>query len=793
MVVQTASGQAFSDQATQTIGTTYTYTSDNKIQTTTHPNGTVEINYYDERRYLIAKVGVVRTQKPSGIQIRPITYFRVNAHGERVGVFIPDGGCALAVDPNVLPTPLNPPSSRDQHTRFFRDAKGHILVHQDTDNNLKQITYTETGKISRRYKPTTVSNSNKPGDITTHIDETQKEYDALDRETLSTVLRDGVIQDKVATQYDAFTKIAQGPGDGTYPEQFQHDQAARVWMAPNDKKERAKLIGHDAAGNETVGIESLQMDLSAVPYENLPAIMQDRNSLTNEFTETIRDAGSRPVGLVEPSYSENAQTVRPLHQVAWTAFDKKASVTTPANATTNYTHNKFNKLSKQVDPAIPVLDESNNISTVTPKTEFGFNVLGGKIGIKDENNNTQIIERDEANQKTSHVAADGVTYGIETRDVFGNAVAVTDASGNVWKKVFNGKNKVVQVILPSGDTWNYTLNENDFVIKITPPEGSAAGATQYAQGPFGDMSAEFLPEGEAHHYSHDRHHGVLCHKAVNKDGSLAYTVLTPRDFFGKIISKTNGEGSTFSYLYFPNGMLKQLLQLTAGFAGKMLVFDSTINQFTTNTIPTPLQNVTYGYLTSLRPTSITTPQQQLSRTFDIERNILSTTETNAAGRLLRQTVMTYLAMHLPATQTDLGGFSLNTFYTPTLDRRRLQASCGSYALDAYWLYDIARRVLVNGGKFINGKIQSVYIEGGWPYLYPTQGNTFAYQNGELAAQLLYFADYAGGQGNSPLSVTFARDVNGRIATLSTTPYSSSMSDLVLPRQFARSRLRNFDD
>lgn len=249
--------QAFTDNPAVTLGVTYTYTDDNKIKTITYPNNSVEINYYDERRYLVAKAHVTRTQ-PDGTQIRPITYYHVNVHGERVEVFEPAGGCAVNLDPTseIIPDPISI-VAQDRYTRFMRDAKNNILVHADAENNLKQMTHTAAGKMARKYKPTTVADSKGINKRTTHTDETRQTYDELKRLVLSGIYRDGVLQGELAYQHDAFALTASGPGDGTWPEQHKYDKAGKEWATHNSKG-GTKLVGRNAAGEETVTIDSMK-------------------------------------------------------------------------------------------------------------------------------------------------------------------------------------------------------------------------------------------------------------------------------------------------------------------------------------------------------------------------------------------------------------------------------------------------------------------------------------------------------------------------------------------------------
>ncbi len=299
--------QAFADNKPATLGVTYTYTDDHKIKTITYPDGQVKIRYYDERRYLIAEADVVRTQS-DGTQIRPITYYHVSIHGERVETYMPAGGCAVHCDPDVLPTPISIPD-KDRYHRFVRDGRQKILARQDPENNLKQTTYQATGKEARNYKPTTNPKSSAitpPTESVTHIDEKQKVYDALDNLTLITVCRDGETLYQTAYKHDAFNIVAEGPNDGTWPVTHHYDQADRKWFT-TDSKGGQQLQGYTAAADHTLELESRTADFSTLAYADFPALLQQKyNDVRNyEFTQKILDAGGQVTAIVEPGYFDS--------------------------------------------------------------------------------------------------------------------------------------------------------------------------------------------------------------------------------------------------------------------------------------------------------------------------------------------------------------------------------------------------------------------------------------------------------------------------------------------------------
>lgn len=770
---------AFSDNPAATLGVTYTYTDDNKIKSITYPDGQRKIHYYDERRYLIATAEVVRTQQPSGISLRPITYYHHSIHGHRVETYAPQSGCAINLDSTSesAPPPLSS-SEKDRYHRFLHDSRGHVLIKQDPENNAQQFTHTATGKVARAYKPTTNAGPNNTR--VTHLDEKRKSYNVLNQVTLMAVHRDAVLQHQTAYQHDAFQLIAEGPGDGTWPIMHQFDQAGRKWSTV-DAKGATVLIGYNAAHEPTLEIESttLTVNLSTLTYANLSLLMQQqRNSVEQyEFTETIRDAGGRPIAFIEPGYN-NDTLVRPTFQINLNTFDQKKATTTPAGDVTTFEYNAFNKLILQVDPAISVTDAEGNVSTQSAQTVFGYNNQGRKIGERDANGHTELWIPDEANQVVTHQDGTGTAYYTKSRDTFGDDITVTSASGNTWQKTLNGLGKITQMTLPSKDVWNYTVNENSFLIEAAPPAGSAIGITSYAEGPYGDMSAHYQPMGEVDRYTHDRHHAVLSHHAMNTDGSLAYAVSNERDFFGKVISKTDGSGSTYQFNYYNNGVLYQELGVTVTGHGEMPVFDSTTQTFTQNTVAMPLRNTTYSYLTRRRLHTIvdanTVRAQTLTKIFDINRNPIAVSEVNAAGHYLRNTVMTYNARQFAISQTDIH-FSLLTDYDPVGNRRRMTATANGVTHDGWWTYDDADRVLVNDGQMIHGTIQSVYNGGSWGYLLPTaQGNTFSYSNGLRQTQSL-LTERNMSSPTSASAATFYYDVNDQLSTITVSALSTEQA------------------
>lgn len=781
--------QDFVDKPVATLGVTYTYTYDNKIKTITFPDGQMKIRYYDERRYLIAEADVVREQTTptGGVFIRPITYYRPSIHGDRVETFKPLSGCAIDLDPtsDVLPLPLSK-SAQDQCHRFLRDPRRNILVMQDPENNLKQITHTVTGKIARKYKPTT-NETKTAAECVTHVDESKKSYDQLDRLTSVGVYRDGELKHQLDYKHDAFNLIGVGPGDGTYPDQYQFDQAGRKWSVPNDKG-GVQLMGNDAAGNQTVEIGSLKKDLTAVAYTDLQTIMEKSNDVANfEFLETLRDATSRTKGFVEPGYIDptSGTLVRPTFQFTLNNFDKKTSTTNATGDVTAFEYNKLNNLTKQIDPAIQVVDEHGSASTVSAVTEIGYNDSGQKIGVRDANNHTELWARDAAGQVIWHSTADGVHDITNSLDSFGRAVAVITATGGIWRHVFDRRNKIKMEISPSGDAWNFRRNENGFVIEETPPAASALGITRFAQGIYGDMSARYAPGGEAYLYEHDRHHQELMYQPINSDGSVAFTVSYQRDFWGKPIYKQDGSGSTYQYLYYLSGDLKQKKGISVYNHGSMIIFDSPSQNFTPTLVDMPQQNLNYAYLTSRRLHTITdnnaVKPQTLLKLFDLNRRVIFLRETNSSNRALRQMTMAYNARGWPTIQTDID-FLMTNDYDPVGNRRRSYAEAYGLQHEAWYTTDVANRELVNDGVLQNGVIQSTSSnENNWGYLPPSSyGNTFAYAQG-LRNYQAWLTRRSMARYCDAFSGDLGYDINDRVSSVSVVgaaPAASSASSAV---------------
>ncbi|MCX7124492.1 MAG: hypothetical protein NTU49_01810 [Gammaproteobacteria bacterium] len=189
----------------------------------------------------------------------------------------------------------------------------------------------------------------------------------------------------------------------------------------------------------------------------------------------------------------------------------------------------------------------------------------------------------------------------------------------------------------------------------------------------------------------------------------------------------------------------------------MFSFDSVAGTFSPFPVPTPLKNVAYDYINSLRLHAIidsnTVKPQTLTKIFDINRNVISIQEG-----LLRNTVMQYNARGWLTTLSDIN-FLLDCSYDPVGNRRNMNAIFGTLRKNAWNLFNLANRVLVNNGVMINGVIQSVYGEG-FGYFAPSQGNTFSYANGLRNGQSLLvpktMGDYAD---NCHLSAVISYDEN----------------------------------
>lgn len=756
------------------VGYTVTRTPDGLIKTKTDMQGNTEIFYYDERRFLIAHALPVRTARnPDGTttQIRPILYFGCSAHGDRVYRYAPASGCAITLDPTaeIAPKPLST-SDQDQYHLFLRDNKRRIAISENPEHRQKQHTYGKNGKIKRAFHAATNYEKTTPNAAPTkktNLDEVQFEYNTTEKKILQTELRDHTVLSKTEWKRNVQEqKIAEGPGDGTYPKIWKHDSGGYVF-AKQDASGAAVITATNLAGDETVRIQSQTQDLMQTTLADLPTLLDNYDDLINqERVENMVDERGRVTAIFEQAYtdpSDATKVIRPQHQIKHDNFDHKIQTIKPDGSVTDYKRNVLGKTTTQVDRQVAHYqtpqDTALTLSDITTRT--GYNPTGVDIGYQDGNGNAHIKISDEVRQTVSLVAGDGTPHFINTLNTFGHAEKVTSASGNTWEKIHTSRGKITSVTLPHDPdfsdpvTWGFEVNEKDAVIAKIPPKNSVTGSIYYSSDFWGENENTFYPEGNAENIVRNRHGDMLQITAVNSDGTTAYSTQYLRDYFSKLLQTISGSGGITQYHYNFIALLTLARGTTlASDAGKIFAFDSTTNTFPTTPVPASLAWIEYYYITSLRNDRIVdknSPRpQSLKKTFDINRRIVGRNEYALSKNFLTQINSVYNSLGWLLFTQDLGNnnyiFTMRIGHDLASNRIFFNASFTpptEYNFPVathlgYNTFDTADRSLVVDGILNKDGIPVAFNDDRLSgYLPPNQGNAYTYVNGLPKTQKFY--------------------------------------------------------
>lgn len=355
-------------------------------------NGTpVDANTYTYYDVLGRVIGIAEPARDRGdsSMVTPLTRLRRDAYGNLVEQTRYYYGAAGTPTESALPAAQGADVNLDRTTRMFLNNHGHAVRTEDANGADRYASYNALGEVAKEWQ--IVTNSN---DASTDALVTLYQYDKLGRRTATVEpQRSGASPVVVTTlvEYNAFGEVTRKGVNGGRQEQFDYDQAGRMWRT-NSGDGVFKVYAHNLAGQVTAEIRSQQRNLStyvssASAALALPAGEQMR-------TETRYDLLGRVQERRDPSFT---------------------STTGLESINGGFT----------IDPSGPTIRWNRPASAVTPKFEYR---LAGSTG----GYNTRDVQFLAGNQFGVDVAAFAPNTNYEYRVTYariGEVVAYAQAIG----------------------------------------------------------------------------------------------------------------------------------------------------------------------------------------------------------------------------------------------------------------------------------------------------------------------------------------------------------------------------
>ncbi|MBI9049611.1 MAG: hypothetical protein JEZ00_09340, partial [Anaerolineaceae bacterium] len=213
-------------------------------------------------------------------------------------------------------------------------------------------------------------------------------------------------------------------------------------------------------------------------------------------------------------------------------YDTDGHVTSSTNEksqATTFTYDSLGQLSSKVDAA-------NN------ETNFGYNNLGLLVSItnplgivtKKEYNNAGWLLNTIENYDISRTQNEESIYNISTTytyDLAGNVTHITDTYGNMTEYVYDGKNQLIQIILPDNNAINYSY---DVLGNLLEEEDQRGNITTYVYDTRNRLVTITDDNGNNNHISYNANDTIS-----SVTDARGYVTLFEYDGVDRIINTTN--------------------------------------------------------------------------------------------------------------------------------------------------------------------------------------------------------------------------------------------------------------
>lgn len=398
---------------------------------------------------------------------------------------------------------------------------------------------------------------------------------------------------------------------------------------------------------------------------------------------------------------------------SYDAFGEIASETDGRGNTTNLSYNVEGKLILKQDPLVDSTDEHNVTTTIRPTTHYYYDLAGRLVGVEDSYHNINKLvllagsgeEDGEEAVTTKEIHADNGTRVYQT-DIFGDVRTITDERLAVTLNSYDKDGRLTQVIHPTrvgGNspgiflTDNYTYDALGQRIGHTEVYGShtQSEATDYDM--LGRVTRTSDLAGNVTTYSYSWSN-TLANAGTGTVGSWTkqtntasgnYSLETD-DYFGRIVGKTDLGGHVFTYGYNNGG---QLISQTA----------------------TSGENISYLYYGNGYVRSVTDLTLKLVSTFEYDkegnrtRENYSTTDTGLARNDYQAALIQYDALNRIISFTDPKA-TITYKYDANSNRREVKSvytdglGNSGQTQDFWYAYDNMNRFTVTMGQLVNGTV-----------------------------------------------------------------------------------------
>ncbi|WP_341208313.1 LysM peptidoglycan-binding domain-containing protein [uncultured Sphingomonas sp.] len=540
-------------------------------------------------------------------------------------------------------------------------------------------------------------------------------------------------------QYNVHGDMVARAVNGVTQERIDYDRAGRIWRSNSDDGV-TRVYVYDAAGNQTLKIESDGADLSTLTVDQALALTTNQGAVAigtggvgqTVATFTTFDKRGMATATILPPRTGSADTSAATTRT-YNAFGEIASDTDALGNVTSYAYNALGRRTVITHPVVGVTSEAGVTTQTNPIERMFYDISGRLVATQNANGTTttRTLQAGTGYGKGDPlVAAEWRPDGSVTRnayDVFGDLRIATDALGQQQTMAYDAMGRLVQSTSVDGSIDGYAYDSLGRRISHSNSGYQTIEGTAYDVEGRVTGAISFGGDGTTTRYSWDASavttglgaFGAWVETTTYANGR---TIVEATDTFAHLITRTDLGSHVFSYGYDLAGRIKAITtadeQTSYTYANTGLVSTVSVGRGDATTAGSDFLTTNYGYDKRGLKTSEWTRHHKVKEEFQNGvRQAVDTTET------LQNATASYDAMRRMTAWSDAvdrDGAQANPanriayLYDAVGNIRRAEVTynnldangafvAGGYQ-DQWFRYDTLNRVVTNKGALTNGTI-----------------------------------------------------------------------------------------
>lgn len=627
------------------VETKYQYTPCQKVTKVINEDNTEENLFYDERGIKIAETGITRSGKDeneNNVQITPIISYKPNIFGQVVVEQTSPQGAKLN-NSSIIPQ-VSDETIIYEKIKLI-DNRGLIKVKQDGEGNQVAYTYTPTKRIAAKTqkvsswvtaKPTPklftfasdtkMTNENPIEDSfviisrnenleedwelvninhsktlgvnngyykESHLDHIKYSYDQFEQPISIQIFQDNQLEEATYSHYNIFGEfIGEGSEENKIEAYRKLDAVGKPWFSNNENGSYNFHL-RDLLGNETLRIQSANVDLSKIELNDIPQLLQVKDEL--DLHEMQRDQQGKLIARRAPIWwRDPINCPYPTNRYQYDRWGNIVKEWDSKNHERDMEYDNRDLLIKEAKSPISNLQDDNTEKLNSAVTKFAYTVRGIKVGIVNAKGHTSTQILDEASNVIGNILADGTIEEKRILDTLNRPIKIYDARNKKYTYQYNSNHDVISYAYPSGRIYFYDYDEKGNRSLIISPSKSEYRFNYDARN---NCVQRFTHVGHSTQMSYDRNRQQLTVQ-VPMQNLLSWE----RDWFGHPLKHRDLGLREYAYEYNLNKQLTHKSSLDGNARESIYIqpgeifHNSVVNSYVaTHKTQVPVQDISYDY------------------------------------------------------------------------------------------------------------------------------------------------------------------------------------------------------